>query len=347
MIKKWAAILLCLIIVISFSACGNKNDQDETQADIQPETSQEPQKEISQDDNEPADTSEETPMEVVVTFDAMKEFVEAIGKDKVTITTMIPAGSEPHDFEPKAQDLVTLSTAQVFVYNGLGMEAWAEDAISAANNPDLIIAESSKGGDIIENEEDEHGHEDEDEHEEDEAHEEDGHDHGPYDPHIWLSLKGAEVAVKNIKDVLVQADPSNKDFYEQNYEDYSAQLENLFNEYTEKFQSVEKKNFVTGHAAFGYLCRDFGLEQNSVQDIFAEGEPTAQQLGKLIEYCRENNVTTIFAEEMASPAVSQTLANEVGANMKTIYTMESAEDDMTYLERMEENLSRIYESLVS
>ncbi|MFH1512629.1 MAG: zinc ABC transporter substrate-binding protein, partial [Bacillota bacterium] len=96
---------------------------------------------------------------------------------------------------------------------------------------------------------------------------------------------------------------------------------------------------------FGYLCRDFGLTQNSVEDVFAEGEPSAQQLAELVDYCRANGVTTIFAEEMASPEISETLANEVGANVKTIYTIESAEDGLSYLERMEANLYEIYLSL--
>ena len=170
-------------------------------------------------------------------------------------------------------------------------------------------------------------------------------EHGQYDPHLWLSIKGAETEITNIKDAFVAADPDNKDYYETNCADYIAQLETLFNEYSAKFATVEKKSFVTGHAAFGYLCRDFGLTQNSVEDVFAEGEPSAQQLAELVEYCKQNGVTTIFAEEMASPDVSQTLANEVGASVKTIYTMESAEDDLSYLERMADNLSEIYESL--
>jgi zinc transport system substrate-binding protein len=79
--------------------------------------------------------------------------------------------------------------------------------------------------------------------------------------------------------------------------------------------------------------------------VFAEGEPSAQQLAELVDYCRQNGVTTIFAEEMASPEISQTLANEVGASVKTIYTMESAEDGLSYLERMADNLSEIYDAL--
>ena len=105
------------------------------------------------------------------------------------------------------------------------------------------------------------------------------------------------------------------------------------------------KTLLQADAAFAYLCRDFGLEQNSVEDVFAEGEPNAAQLAKLIEYAKENHITTIFAEEMASPEVSKTLAKEVGAKVETIYTIESNEDNKTYLERMDENLTKIAASL--
>jgi zinc transport system substrate-binding protein len=303
MLKKWAASLLCLLFAVSFSACGGNSD--------------------------PANNSgAESRIRVSVTFDAMKEFVAAVGKDKAEISTIIPDGMEPHDFEPKAQDLAGLGKANVFVYSGLGMEAWAEEAIKAAGNAKLIAVEASGGADAIKNTEPEEVEE-----------------HGQYDPHIWLSLKGAELEVKNIKDALVKADPANKDYYEKNCVDYVSQLERLYNEYNEKFQSAGKKSFVTGHAAFAYLCRDFGLEQNSVEDVFAEGEPSARQLSELTEYCKQNGVTTVFAEEMASPDVSKTLADEVGAKVETIYTIESGEDNMSYLERMESNLSKIYDSL--
>ncbi|MPM01895.1 High-affinity zinc uptake system binding-protein ZnuA [bioreactor metagenome] len=305
MLKKCGAIICCLAAVLSLSACSGK-----------------------QTNENQASTAEASKIKVSVTFNAIKEFVEAVGGDKVVISTIIPDGTEPHDFEPKAQDLVGLSTAQVFVYNGFGMEAWVDDALSAAGNKNLIAVEASSGATPITN-----------------TDEEERKENGQYDPHIWLSLKGAETEVKNIKDALAQADPSNKDYYEANCNDFVSQLESLYNEYNEKFQAVQKKSFVTGHAAFAYLCQDFGLNQNSVEDVFAEGEPSAQQLTELVKYCRENKVTTVFAEEMASSEVSQTLANEVGAKVETIYTIESAEDNLNYLERMKDNLNKIYNSL--
>ena len=267
-------------------------------------------------------------LQVSVSFNALKEFTEAVGGDRVEISTIIPDGTEPHDFEPKAQDLVGLSRAKIFVFNGLDMEAWEKDAVAASGNASLITVDASYGVTPIKSTDEELKDE-----------------HGQYDPHIWLSLKCAETEVTNIKNALVKADPKNGDFYESNCSSYVSKLEALYNEYSQKFSAVDKKSFVTGHAAFAYLCRDFGLHQNSVEDVFAEGEPSAQQLTELVQYCKSNNVTTVFSEELGSPEVSETLASEVGAKTVTIYTIESAEDGKTYLERMESNLSEIYDSL--
>ena len=296
MFKKSIISVLIMLIVLSFAACG------QTKSEIN-----------------------DGKVSVCVTFNALKEFTEAVGGDKVRISTIIPDGTEPHDFEPKAQDLIVLSTAKVFVYNGLGMEAWKDEAISAAANENLIAVDASKGIDYIDNA--------------------GSKEQNQYDPHIWLSLKCAEIEAANIKDALVKADPVNKDYYENNCKDFITKLESLYSEYNEKFSALEKKNFVTGHAAYAYLCRDFGLNQKSVEDVFAEGEPSAQQLTDLVEFCKSNSVTTIFSEQMVSPEISQTLAAEVKAKVETIYTIESSEDNMSYLERMQSNLSKIFDSL--
>lgn len=316
MLKKYTAFLLGAVMVLSlgFYGCSSASTASTEKSGATSSSS--------------IVSSEESKLAVSVTFDAMKEFTEAVGGDKVEISTIIPDGTEPHDFEPTAQDLVGLSTAKVFVYSGFGMETWADKAIQSANNPDLVTVEASTGAEPIENTDSEEIEE-----------------HGQYDPHIWLSLKGAEAETKNIRDGLEKADPANKDYYEKNCDDFVSKLESLYTEYDEKFKAVSKKSFVTGHAAFGYLCRDFGLEQNSVEDVYAEGEPSAQQLADLVKYCKDNQVTTVFAEEMASPDVSKTLADEVGAKVETIYTIESSEDGKTYLERVESDLSKIYESL--
>lgn len=301
MFKKVIVLLLSMVTVVAFSACSNSKQ---------------------------ASAVSDGKIKVSVTFNSMKEFAKAVGKDKVEVSTIIPDGTEPHDFEPKGKDLAELSTAQVFVYSGFGMEVWADNAIKAANNNNLIPVEASKGAAPISN-----------------TNTDEINEHGQYDPHIWISLKGAEIETRNIKDALVKADPSDKDYFEKNCDDFVSQLESLYAEYNTKFKEVKNKSFVTGHAAFAYLCRDFGLTQNSVEDVFAEGEPTAQKLSELVKYCKKNNVKTIFVEDMVSPEVSQTLAKEVGAKVEKIYTIESSEDSKTYIERMKANLTEIYDSL--
>ena len=310
MLKRFAAILPCAAATAS-SAAGS------------PLVS-------SKESSAQAGSAAKDGLKVSVTFDAVKEFTKAVGGDRVKISTIIPDGAEPHDFEPKAQDLAELSTAKVFVYSGFGMESWADKAISSAGNPNLVTVEASKGAEPIQNTDSGEIKE-----------------HGQYDPHIWLSLKGAETEAENIKNGLAMADPGSRDYYEKDCDSFVYRLESLYSEYDGKFRTVSQKSFVTGHAAFGYLCRDFGLKQNSVEDVYAEGEPSAKQLAELVQYCRDHKVTCVFAEKMASPQVFQTLASEVGAKVETIYMMESGEDSGDYLERIESDLSRIYRSLGS
>lgn len=302
MLKKLtaAAAMLGLLAAFSLSACSGQGQQ------------------------KPA----EGKMQVTVSFNAMKEFTEAVGGDKVQVTTIIPDGTEPHDFEPKAGDITSLAKSGVFVINGLGMESWAAQAVSAAANASLVEVDASKGAESIKS-----------------ANAGEAKERGQYDPHLWLSLKGAEIEVKNIKDGLCKADPANSDYYQKNCDSYVAKLENLYQDYKAKFSTDKKKNFVTGHAAFAYLCRDFGLEQNSVEDVFADGEPSAKKLSELVDYCRKNDVKTVFVEEMVSPAVSRTLAEQVGAKAVSIYTMEGSEDNLNYLDRAKANLEKIDASL--
>jgi zinc transport system substrate-binding protein len=158
-------------------------------------------------------------------------------------------------------------------------------------------------------------------------------------------LSGAKIEAKNIRDALIKADSSNKEYYEKNYSDFANKLDGMLAEYKVKFSGVTSQNFVTGHAAFAYFCRDFNLQQNSVENVFADGEPTPKKMQELVDYCKENNVKTIFMEELASPKVCQTLAKEVGANVEKIYTAESEEDGADYIQGMKENLEKVYESL--
>lgn len=302
--KKRAIIISILCLCMMFAGCGQKNV-----------------------------AKSKDKVKVVVSIEPIKKFVKDIAKDKVDIETIIPAGTEPHSFEPKVQDLKNLSEADVFLYNGLGMEKWVDSALENVGNEKMVVEKVSKGCEFIKSDEDH----DKDEHEE--------HKHGEYDPHIWLGIKEAEIEIKNVKDVLIKADSKNKDFYEKNYKEVENELKKLYDEYKQKFDSVTNKKFVTGHAAFGYLCRDFNLQQKSVQDVFADGEPSVNKMKELVDYCKENNIKTVFVEDMVSPKVSETLAKEVGAKVKKINTLVGEKDNKSYVDSMKENLEKIYESM--
>ena len=292
--KKVATIIFAAILSISFISCNKQDDKN-------------------------AKTTNEK-LNVVVSFNPLKEFTEVIGGEKVEVKSLVPEGSEPHDFEPKTKDLANLSKSDMFVYNGLGMEDWADKVIDSVKNNVKEIVDASKGCNIIKTE-------------------------GKIDPHIWLSLKEAKIECLNIKDSLIKLDEKNKDYYTKNYEAYVKQLDDLYNQNKERFERIKNKDFVTGHEAFGYLCRDFGLEQKSIEDVFGEGEVTPQKLKELTDYCKQYNIKTIFMESLASPKVSETLAKEVGAKVEKIYTIESKEDNKSYIESMKYNLDKIYDAL--
>lgn len=274
-----------------------------------------------------ADVPDDGKLKVAVTFDALKEFTQAVGGDKVDVYTLIPDGTEPHEFQPTTQTIKHLGKSQLFVYSGLGMEPLAPKVVDAAKNTALHTVNASQGVTPIAL-----------------TDEEDIKEHGAYDPHIWLSLVNAQIEVSNIAAALAEVDPANADYYRNNAANYKKQLQALQDEYARKFASVPRKDFVTGHAAFAYLCRDFGLTQHSVESVFSSGEPSARQLARLADYCRANDVRTIFVEDMVSPKTSETLAHEVGARVETIHTIETSEDDESYLDRMRDNLEKIYAS---
>jgi len=305
--KKLISFGLILGILVSFSGCVSKNSEE--------------------------DKGEK--LRVGVTISPLKDFAETIGGNKVDVFSIIPDGSDAHSFDPKPKDLNNLISSDIFVYNGLGMEEWIDSVLGTVEGKDVKVVEASQGIDAISVSEEEP-----DDHEED-----DEHDHGGKDPHTWLSLTDAIIEAENIKNAFVELDPDNKDYYEANFEELKNDFNTLYDEYLNKFKNLTNKDFVTGHAAFGYLCRDFGLTQKSIADVFGEGELTPKNLEALINYCKENGVKTVFSESNASEKEAETLAKEVGAQVVKIYSLETKEDNMSYLDGMKYNLETIYNEL--
>ena len=280
-------------------------------------------------------------LKVMASFYPMYDFAQKIGGDQVEVTNMVPAGTEPHDWEPAASNIKGLEEADVFVYNGAGMEHWVPDVLASLDNKKLIAVEASTGINLLEGSE----------HEEEENGEKDGHtDEITYDPHVWLAPENAKKEMENIKEALVSADPDHQEYYEKNYQTYAKKLDDLDAEYQEKLSDVKTRDVIAAHQAFGYLCQAYGLNQIGIEGLSADSEPDAARMKEIVDFAKEHQVKTIFFEELVSPKVSETIAKEIGAQAKMLNPLEGLSDEelaagADYFFVMESNLETLVEAL--
>ena len=280
---------------------------------------------------------------VVASFYPMYDFAQKVGGDRVDVTCLVPAGTEPHDWEPSTADMKTIASVQVLVYSGAGMEHWVNDVTSAVGNKDLVSVEASQGVDLLPAAGDEHEAEHEGSHEAD-------HDHGQYDPHVWLSPANAKVEMANIRDALIKADPDGKDAYEKNYEKYAGVLDELDQKYASELAGTASKNIVVSHQAFGYLCDRYSLTQVPIEGIEADSEPDAKTMAKIVDFVKENGTKTIFSEELVSPKAAQAISDETGASLEVLNPLEGLTDEQIsagedYFSVMESNLDKLVKAL--
>lgn len=313
----------------------------------------------------PAET-EEAKLNVEVSFYPMYEFTKNVAGDLANVHTLVPAGMEPHDWEPTPQDIASIEKADVLVYNGAGMESWIDQVTDSLSNSKLIQVEASHGIDLLEgSEEDEHDHEhgdttnthdhadeattEEYDHDHD-AEAEEGHthdhDHGGLDPHVWLSPALAVKEVRNIEAGLAQAAPEHADQFKQNADAYIAKLEALDQDFKAAVADSKRKDFITQHAAFGYLAQEYGLQQVPIAGLSPEQEPSAAQMASVIDFAKEHKVKTIFFETLVSSKVSETIANEVGAKTAVLNPIEGLTEEeiaagMDYIGVMRQNLEAL------
>ncbi len=299
-------------------------------------------------------------LKVVATFYPMVEFSKQVAGNHAEVTGLIPTGVEPHDWEPSAKDIVQLKEADVFVYNGI-VEEWAEDALKGAANDKRIVVEATHGIELLEGaaeEEHEVGHADEhkDEHagEHKDGHEEgheEGHDHHhATDPHVWLSPVLAQKQVKLIEEALSKADPAHKEDYTKNADAYITKLKELDQAYKSGLKGAKRKEFVTQHAAFGYLAKEYGLIQVPIAGLSPEQEPSPDKMADIIKFAKDKQVKTIFFETLVDPKVAQTIAKELGAKTDVLNPLEGLTDEdrknnQDYSSIMKKNLAALQKAL--
>ena len=277
-------------------------------------------------------------LSVYASFYPMYDFAAKVGGDKVTVVNMVPAGMEPHDWEPAASDIVGLENADVFIYNGAGMEHWVDKVLETLSNKHLSAVNASEGLTLLE------GH-----HDEEEGEEEHGEDE-EFDPHVWLNPLNAKAQMERIKNALVAADPGNAAYYEENFAKYAAEFDTLDTEFKQALEPLSNKAIVVSHQAFGYLCAAYGLTQESIEGLSPDSEPDPARMAEIIDFVKENKVSTIFFEELVSPKVAETIASATGAVTEVLSPIEGLGDEQIaagadYFSVMRQNLAALVKAL--
>jgi zinc transport system substrate-binding protein len=262
---------------------------------------------------------------IVASFYPMYFFTKEIAGDKFTVINMTPNGTEPHDYEPTTQDLRNLETAKLIVTNG-GVEVW-QNKLTPEEKVKTVVASEGMLTNTIE---------------------EDGKQE--IDPHVWLDPILAKTEVQRIADGIIKADPARSAYYQANTKRLLAELDSLNKSYKTGLSMCMKKDIVTSHAAFYYLGHQYGLNQVAIAGLSPDEEPSAQRLGELTDFVHENNVSVIFFEELASPKLSETLAQETGVQTMVLSPLEGLSPDEEkqgedYISKMTDNLHALQTAL--
>ncbi len=277
---------------------------------------------------------------VVATFYPLQEFAQRIGGERVQVRTLVPAGAEPHDYEPRPQDIASLHAARVVIYNDAGLEPWFEK-LRPEFSAGLVVVNASNGLPLVKGGED---------HETDVLGESSGVGTAGVDPHVWLDPLLAVRMVGNISRGLQEADPESREFVGANASKLEEELVTLHGEFAAALRTCRQKEFITTHAAFGYLARRYGLKQLAISGLSPEAEPAPARLRELVHLARDHDIKVIYYETLVSPRVAEALAREVSARVLVLNPLEGLTDEelrqgQTYFSVMHANLRHLAEGL--
>lgn len=264
-------------------------------------------------------------LQVSASFYPLAFLAQEIGRDHIEVTTITPAGVEPHDYEPTVQDMIKIRTADLVVLNG-ELEPWAHEVENTQENSDQLVVVT--------------GEETLDE----------TADHSHSDPHTWLSPVEMKKIAQKVTQALITRDPKNEQIYKNNEQELLTKLDQLDSLYKVGLSSCSQRTFITAHEAFGYLAEEYSLEQKGITGLSPDSEPSLQELALLADFAKQNQVKYIFFEELLSPKLSTTLAQEIGAQTLVLNPLESltqkqVESGENYFSIMESNLKNLQTAL--
>ncbi len=268
---------------------------------------------------------------VVASFYPYAFIAEQVGGSFVNVQNLTSPGAEPHDLELKPKQVAAVQEADLVIYQE-HFQAAVDTAIEQAGRTKkdtvdvaslITLDPAVEGG---------------------EEHEEPGVEHEDTDPHVWLDPQNMRVITNAVEVQLSKADSSHKDEYRANADRLLAKLDKLGAQFQEGLATCRTRTIVTSHAAFHYLAAQFNLTQVPIAGIDPSNEPSPSQLADITKLVRKDGITTIFTEELVSPAIADTIARETGAKTATLDPIEGLSDDTkdeTYVTLMEKNLATL------
>lgn len=331
MLKKIIGVVSLFAFIFVLTACGEEESS-------------------NSEEGEQSDSSSEA-LSIYTTVYPLQYFAEQITGEQADVQSILPPGSDPHTYEPTSKEMIEMAEADAFIYNGAGLEPYAEKISDSIKSEDVKILEASTG---IELKEHTHNHgEEEGTHEEEESSHEDehaGHNHGDQDPHVWLDPILSIQVAENIKDTLVELNPGQEDTYNENFEELKSNLEGLDQEFHDQLEAAPKNKFIVSHAAYGYWEQSYGVEQVSVSGLSPTNEPSQKDLEAIVETAEQHNIKHVFFEQNVTPKVADVVRKEIGAESLRLHnlsvlTEEDINNEEDYFTLMQRNLEVLTEGL--
>ena len=269
-------------------------------------------------DKKSTPTVEIKKLRVVVSGYVPYTLVRQLAGEEVEVSMLLPVNAEPHSFEPTPGVIVAVNQADIFVYISDRLEPWAKDVLGDKKDKVVRLADGAAPSE---------------------------------DPHVWMDFNNMRQMARLVTETLVQKDPKNQSIYEENLSDFLAELDSLDQTYREVLSSCQSNEVVhIGHLAFKNLTKNYHLSLTALAGASHDGEHSVHKLTELIKLIKHKNVKAIFTEETLSPRLSAMVAEETGAQVLPLYTVEhiSKEDfdtQVTYGELMRRNLQSLKRGL--
>jgi manganese/iron transport system substrate-binding protein len=242
-------------------------------------------------------------LRVITTFTIIADMAANVAGDAATVESITKPGAEIHYYQPTPRDVQKAYRADLILWNGLNLELWFEKFFQNLRDvPGVVVSEGIEPMGIFE---------------------------GPYtgkpNPHAWMSPTDALIYVDNIRDAFVEHDPTNAEIYKANAEAYKQEITDAIAPIRAELEAIpaDRRWLVSSEGAFSYLTRDFGLKELYLWPINADQQGTPQQVRKVIDAVRANDIGVVFSESTISDKPARQVARETGAEYGGVLYVDS------------------------